>query len=115
MLRRNDPDVIDAGLRMLAAKAGNQAAILRYFAKYRKGKDEQIWTGLQKAADGIIGISGKIRELDPSDAAIRTTGMGYEGRAAAIYWQQLAAMIPAAFGFEGRELQSVPHEMVGGE
>jgi len=102
VLRRNDPDVIDAGLRMLAAKVGNQAAILRYFAKYRKGKDEQIWTGLQKAADGIIGISGKIRELDPSDAAIRTTGMGYEGRAAAIYWQQLATMIPAAFGFEGR-------------
>ncbi len=102
VLRRNDPDVIDAGLRMLSAKVGNQAAILRYFAKYRKGKNEQIWTGLQKAADDIIEISGKIRELDPSDAAIRTTGMGYEGRAASLYWQQLAAIIPAAFGFEGR-------------
>ena len=75
---------------------------MRYFAKYRKTRDPKIWTGLQSAADNICGISGMVKALDPADAAIRTTGMGHEGRAAAIYWKHLAGMLPETLGFEGR-------------
>lgn len=100
--RRNDPDMIAAGLRMLAAKIGNQSAMLRYFAKYRKTTDENLAREMNTVADELRNISEQVRALDPGDAAVRPMGMGYEGRAAAQYWKQLSRLAPAEMQFEGR-------------
>jgi len=34
--RRNEPDIANAGLKMLAAKVANRASLLKYFARYQK-------------------------------------------------------------------------------
>ena len=43
VLRRNDPDILKVGLEMLAAKVANQASVLKYFARYRKNKDDAVY------------------------------------------------------------------------
>ena len=90
ILRRNDPEMLKTGLCMLASKTGNQASVLKYFARYRK-KDPSstIYGELLKAATEIRGLAELIQELDPQASGIRDVAMGYEGRAAATYWTAL--------------------------
>ncbi len=104
--RRDDPDIIHTGLNMIASKVGNQAAVLRYFAKYRKRATPELGRQLADAADEISGSAEDIRTLDPSSASVRTSAMGHEGRAASIYWRQIIAMLPENLGFSGRVTRS---------
>lgn len=102
VLRRDDPDIVETGLKMLSAKVGNQAAVLRYFAKYRKKTVPDTAVFLNTTADKISELEGGIKEIDPSSAVARTAGMGYEGRAAALYWKALSKLVPPEAAFEGR-------------
>ena len=102
VLRRNDPDMVEAGLKMLSAKVGNQAAVLRYFAKYRKKRAPDTAALLSKTADKISELEGGIKDIDSSSAVARMAGMGYEGRAASLYWQALSKLVPPEAAFEGR-------------
>jgi len=102
VLRRDDPDVVTAGLKMLSAKVGNQAAVLRYFAKYRKTAAPEIGESFSAAAEGITEMADKIDEIDPMSATARTLGMGFEGRAASLYWKSLSKLAPAELSFDGR-------------
>lgn len=102
VLRRNDPDVVRAGLRMLAAKIGNQAAVLRYFAKYRLKTDAEIHRRLVAISDEVRQLASRLGQLDPGAAGVRSAAMGFEGHAAAVYWSHLAALLPPDAGFKGR-------------
>ena len=102
VLRRNDPDVLKAGLSMLAAKVANQASVLKYFAKYKKRKGDVVFDELTRKADELRGISETLDSLDPSSQGIRATGMGHEGRAAAKYWSAFASFVPGELCFPGR-------------
>lgn len=105
VLRRNDPDVVSAGLRMLAAKVGNQAAVLRYFAKYRRKVDSDLHKRLVAGSDVIRELAASLRSLDPCAAGIRATAMGVEGHAAALYWGHLGKLVPPELGFNGRHTE----------
>jgi CRISPR-associated protein Cas1 len=102
VLRRNDPDILMMGLRMLAAKVANQASVLKYFARYRKRKDDAIYATLTTTADEIRGIAETLDGFDPATAGVRSTAMGHEGRAAARYWGAFANLVPAELAFPGR-------------
>jgi len=101
-LRRNDPDFIGAGLRMLAAKIGNQASVLRYFAKYRRKVDTDLHRALVSASDELRELVGHLSALDPCGDAVRAAAMGTEGHAAAIYWGHLVRLLPPELAFRGR-------------
>lgn len=105
VLRRNDPDVITVGLRMLAAKIGNQASVLRYFAKYRRRVDPDLYRQLVIASDEIRELAGHFQPLDPCSANVRATAMGIEGHAAALYWGHLIKLVPPELEFNGRHTQ----------
>lgn len=102
VLRRNDPDVLKIGLEMLAAKVANQASLLKYFARYRKRKNDAVYRGLTGCADDIRGIAGTLDGLDPAASGARASAMGHEGRAAAKYWSSFAGLVPDALSFPGR-------------
>jgi group II intron reverse transcriptase/maturase/CRISPR-associated endonuclease Cas1 len=102
VLRRDEPDVLKVGLSMIAAKASNQAAVLKYFAKYRSRVAPEIANGMRDSADKILELSRNISRLDTREASVRGVGMGLEGRGAAIYWSQLACLVPEDIGFDGR-------------
>jgi RNA-directed DNA polymerase len=101
-VRREEPDVVKAGLSMISAKVSNQAAVLKYFSKYRSRTAPDTASCMRSSADEILDLSQKAIRLDPSEANVRGMAMGLEGRAAAIYWNQLAQIIPSDFGFAGR-------------
>jgi len=102
VIRRDDPDVVTAGLKMLSSKITNQAAVLRYFTKYRKKITPDLGWKLTEAADAIRGLAETVLTLDPAAASVRTEAMGYEGHAAALYWQNIIKMLPQNLGFMGR-------------
>jgi group II intron reverse transcriptase/maturase/CRISPR-associated endonuclease Cas1 len=102
VIYREEPDVLKAGMGMIAGKISNQAAVLKYFAKYRKRTNHGAAASMMESADKIRSLSENVMELDPGEANIRGVIMGFEGHAAAIYWAQLARLIPEDFGFGGR-------------
>jgi CRISPR-associated protein Cas1 len=102
LLRRDEPDVLKVGLSMIAAKASNQAAVLKCFAKYRSRVAPEVATNMRESADKILELSRNISRLDTREASVRAVGMGLEGRGAAIYWSQLSRLIPEDLGFDGR-------------
>ncbi len=102
IIRRNEPDIVSAGLKMLAAKVANQASLLKYFARYQKRKGDSSYDALTRGADEVRSIAETINCLDPVNAASRNVWMGHEGRAAAKYWSTLAQLIPQEYGFPGR-------------
>ncbi|MGD0496830.1 MAG: group II intron reverse transcriptase/maturase [Bryobacteraceae bacterium] len=101
-VRREDPDVVGAGIRMIAAKISNQAAVLKYFAKYRKRIDPETAVSLMESAGRILALSDSAAGLDPVEAGVRGALMGFEGHAAALYWKQLTGIVPRDLGFGGR-------------
>ena len=102
VLRRNDPDILKVGLKMLAAKVANQASVLKYFARYRKRTDQAIYGDLTKCADDIREISETLDGFDPGAMGARPSAMGHEGRAAAKYWTSFARLVPSELAFPGR-------------
>ena len=102
VLRRNDPEIVKSGLRMLAAKVANQASVLKYFARYRKRTGDAAFEELTCCAGQLREIAATLDGLDPAAAGVRAMGMGHEGRAAAKYWTSFANLIPDELTFPGR-------------
>lgn len=102
VLLRNDPTVLRTGMTMLAAKVGNQASVLKYFARYRKKLQHATFEELTRCADELRQIAATIESLDPTAAGARATAMGHEGRAAAKYWSAIGALMPEGFAYNGR-------------
>lgn len=101
-IRRDDPDIISVGLNMIACKVNNQAALIRYFSKYRKKSDFACYCKMTSSAYEISELADSIRSADPAGASVRAQAMGFEGHAAAIYWRQIKALIPNGLKFPGR-------------
>lgn len=102
-MRRGEPEMLRAGLKMLAAKIANQASVLRYFARYRKRTEPSLFVELTSGADELRAIGDRLDTLDPSAAGVRSMGMGHEGRAAALYWSLVARLVPSNLQFPGRQ------------
>ncbi len=105
VLRRDDEDIINTGLDMLNAKVVNQAAILKYFYKYRKRR-ESSFMQIQKDIGSMEDLAQKITEIDTKNKDVRVLAMGYEGHAASIYWQNIKKLVPIDFNFAGRITRS---------
>jgi RNA-directed DNA polymerase len=102
ILRREDPDVVTAGLKMLSVKVRNQAAVLRYFAKYRMATTPELGEALRMGAAEIAELANRISEIDAANATARTVAMGFEGRAASVYWKDVSRLVPPELPFERR-------------
>lgn len=102
VLRRDDADIVSTGLKMISSKMGNQAALLRYFSKYRRKTAPEMGEQLTKTAEKIRALSAEVMALDPSATTARSLAMGLEGHAASLYWRQLLELVPEELGFSKR-------------
>lgn len=102
VLRRDDADIISAGLKLISSKMGNQAAVLRYFSKYRRKTAPEVGAQLTKTAESIRSLSAEVVTLDPAAKSVRALAMGLEGHAASLYWRQLMDIVPDGLGFSRR-------------
>ncbi len=106
VIRRDDPEVISTGLKMLCAKVMNQSSVLKYFSKYRKKNNQDLSKHLLTAADKMREIGQGILSLDSSNSTVRFMAMGMEGHAASIYWTTVKKIIPLEFSFVKRVTKS---------
>lgn len=102
IIRRDDPDIISSAINMLKTKISNQAALLKYYSKYKRRKVPSISAHIKNAAHSINEIAKKVSVMNVSIEDARTMAMGYEGHAASIYWQNLKMLMPSDFDFIGR-------------
>jgi len=85
-------------------KLSNQAVLLKYTAKYRKGKDRHLYLDAHDAAVEIQKLGTEIRAMEAESVdALRTDLMNREGRAADIYWSAMKKLLLVDVDWEKRE------------
>ena len=84
-------------------KISNQAALIRYLAKYRKETQPELHRDLVRRAEGIMTCAAELETL-PGDHAeeIRERLLSAEGRAAERYWQAVRAVVNVPADWPGR-------------
>jgi CRISPR-associated protein Cas1 len=95
------------GLALARAFAGgkirNQAALLRYLAKYRKSQDPALYQELRWLAGEVEDHLAEVRKLAGETVDdVRAQLMGIEGRAAQKYWQGVKQAVAVGEGWPGR-------------
>lgn len=86
-----------------AAKARNQAATLRYWARLRWASNPDLAVELEALAGQIEPIAEEIRTTGGAPVeAVRGTLMGLEGQCAQRYWQAVDRVVPREYGWPGR-------------
>lgn len=93
--------------KIIVTKLKNQRVVLLYFSKYLSKIDEKLANILQIAADSITSICNSIKvhnwQLEFTKNVWREKLLGYEGKAASIYWESLISSKLLPESFEKRE------------
>src|SRR5690242_19878893 len=81
---------------IVTGKLENQAALLRYMAKYRKDTSPSLYEEMTQTALGMRDFLSELAQLHGETIeAIREQILSVEGRAAQRYWNTIAQLIPA--------------------
>lgn len=91
------------GKAFAAAKLGNSANNLKYFAKYRKTRDRAVYEFLYHRVDRVEELARQVEGIEGAcvDEA-RGALLNAEGRGAALYWEGVEKIAPDFTGREGR-------------
>lgn len=96
---------VKLALAIAAAKLKNQAALLRYMAKYRKEKEPELYQELRLLAleveDHLAGLD-KLADSGRVDG-LRAELLGLEGRAARKYWRGVGQAVQVGPDWPGRK------------
>ncbi|MCB0226158.1 MAG: CRISPR-associated endonuclease Cas1 [Anaerolineae bacterium] len=105
MLAYQDRRGVLLAVAIASAKIENQAALLRYMAKYRKETEPALFEELRRLAleveDHLTGLD-KLTEMVCVDAC-RSDLLGLEGRAAQKYWQGVKQVVQVGPEWPGRK------------
>lgn len=105
MLAYEDKRGVSLALEIAAAKIENQAALLRYMAKYRKTAEPEVYQELRllslEVEDHLAGLE-KLADYERVDD-LRADLMGLEGRAAQKYWQGVKLAVQVGQDWPGRK------------
>lgn len=105
LLAYQDKRGVGLALTIAAAKIKNQAALLRYMAKYRKTTEPDLYQELRLLAleveDHLTGLE-KLED-HPCVDELRADLMGLEGRAAQKYWRGVKLAVQVGDDWSGRK------------
>lgn len=88
----------------IEGKLKNQSNTLKYFAKYRKGTDGELFKNVQNLIVKIDSISQELNNISGTCINdIRGQIMSVEGRAGNLYWQGVRLLTANKIDFPGRE------------
>lgn len=94
---------LEVGRALAKAKIANQAAFLRYMAKYRQKAAPDLHQTLRAEADAVEAHLQELARLQGARIEdVREALLSIEGRAAQHYWVGVAAVLPAAYAWPGR-------------
>jgi CRISPR-associated protein Cas1 len=116
LLAYTDRRGVELAKSFALGKIGNQAALLRYMAKYRKGKDADLYDMLRRCADEVDSFGRAVKSLEGDTVeAIRASLLGIEGRAAQHYWEGIRRVVAVGDdwpGRRGRGAKDLPNAML---
>lgn len=88
----------------IEGKLRNQANVLKYFAKYRRAKDKEVYAQIYQSIDEIDSIRVQIRTLAGACVDdLRGRIFAMEGRSAHHYWDAFKLLVGERQDFPGRE------------
>ncbi|MGM0763355.1 MAG: CRISPR-associated endonuclease Cas1 [Bacillota bacterium] len=100
----NDERGVKVSKHFVRAKIRAQTSLVKYWAKNRRDKNENLQAMFQTA---ISNLEHKLDELEEikgtSVDEVRGTLMSVEGRAAFAYWEVVKCLVHPDLGFQGRE------------
>ena len=99
----DDARGVHLGCAFAAGKSENQAITLKYFAKNRR--DTPLGERLMEASRDVQDALALVSRLTdaPRIEDIRESLMAAEGRAGRVYWEAVREIVPAQYGWPGRE------------
>jgi len=93
---------VEAAKRFASGKLRNQVNLLRYFGKYRKQRQPEVFQQLEAVIGPMQALAQEVEAVDaPCIDAARATLLNLEGRAGALYWQGVQRLLPDGV-FAGR-------------
>lgn len=105
LLAYRDRRGVSLALAIAGAKIKNQAALLRYMAKYRKEREPALYQELRLLAlevEDHLAVLDRLKGVEQVDD-LRAELMGAEGRAAQKYWQGVKLAVQVGPDWPGRK------------
>ena len=85
-------------------KLSNQANLLKYMAKYRKGRDRELYLAVQDVAIELRVLADEVARLEASNVdELRPRLLNLEGRGADMYWEAIRWLLRGGLSWQGRE------------
>jgi len=99
----NDSRGVELAKAIVRGKLGNQASLLKYFGKYLKESNPQIFDELSALVESLDkGCADTARISAPNIEAAREALLSIEGLAGRTYWKGVRLLIPDDLGFDSR-------------
>lgn len=92
------------GKAFALGKIQNQRSTIKYFARYRKVIDQNLYNLMEEATEKLESLVQSLMDLKGDIIEeIRESLLNKEGRSASIYWETMKNMIKGDVDWEGRE------------
>ena len=87
----------------IRARLRNQTNLLRYFGKYRREANPEVFAVIEEAIPKFLNLETELDEIQADKVdEVRDYLLGVEGRGGVVYWHAIAEMLPADLEFPGR-------------
>lgn len=104
MLSLGDKRGLLLGKAFAAGKIGNQRNVLKYFARYRKTVDSDLYAIMDRACGKLEEHEKELVAVDAEDIdSVRENILSIEGRSSALYWDAIKEMLGEEVAWKGRE------------
>jgi CRISPR-associated protein Cas1 len=104
MLSLGDKRGLLLGKAFAAGKIGNQRNVLKYFARYRKTVDRDLYAIMDRACGKLEEHEKELVAVDAEDIdSVRENILSIEGRSSALYWDAIKEMLGEEVAWKGRE------------
>ena len=89
---------------LASGKIRNQINILRYFSKYRRARDPEVFAAVAERVSFMEALLEELASIPEAQVdSIRSRVLNIEGRAGAQYWEAEGALLAGRIDFPGRE------------
>lgn len=104
MLAYNDHRGFELAKQFALGKISNQINLLKYISKYRKTTNPEVYEMLMASISRGEDLRKSLANLTGENVdGARDYILNFEGRMASIYWDAVMKIVPASYGFTGRE------------
>ncbi|MGB9629722.1 MAG: CRISPR-associated endonuclease Cas1 [Thermodesulfobacteriota bacterium] len=104
MIALGDKRGLILGKAFALGKILNQKNLLRYFARYRKSVDRDLYSVMENTCRKLEGYEDEINRVEGENIdSVREILLSIEGRSSALYWDTIKEMLGDEVKWEGRE------------